>query len=218
MTHTERLLRHIFGSNIIPLKYGNGDTIRTSCYEMALDYITIMYRYPYQKLPTICLYNEENNTGKSTFMNWLQMLFGEKCAIISNGQFTLNINNEYLQKEVICCEEFDMQEHIELLKHLHSSQTVTINKKGIMPVAVPFKAKFITATNRSIIIDGGDRRTWYVKVPPVAHPKFDLLDRLDDEITWFMQQLNNREIIAPQQSYLWFSDEILLQLNQQQPQ
>ena len=37
-------------------------------YEYGLDYVQIMYQYPLQILPILCVVSKENATGKSTFL------------------------------------------------------------------------------------------------------------------------------------------------------
>lgn len=49
-----------------------------------------------------------------------------------------------------------------------------------------------------------------------AEGNADVLQKMLSQL--FIDFLKEREIISPQQSYLWFSDEILQQLNKQQPQ
>lgn len=58
-------IRHIFGEY----------------YELGLDYMQLLYMKPITKLPILVLVSKENNTGKSTFLNLLKMIFGKNVLI-----------------------------------------------------------------------------------------------------------------------------------------
>lgn len=62
------LLRHIFQEQ----------------YEMALDYMTLLYTRPYQKLPVLCLVSKEEGTGKSSFIQLLSMIYQNNMALVSS--------------------------------------------------------------------------------------------------------------------------------------
>lgn len=64
----ESLVRHIFGDQ----------------YELGLDYLQILYTMPLQKLPILLLVSEERNTGKSTFLNLLKLLFEANVTFNTN--------------------------------------------------------------------------------------------------------------------------------------
>ncbi len=63
---TYAFLRHIFGDQL----------------ELGLDYLKILYLYPTQILPILCLVSKERATGKSTFIKWIKAIFGLNMTYI----------------------------------------------------------------------------------------------------------------------------------------
>ena len=55
----QAFLKHIFKEDI----------------DMGLDYIQLLYTKPVHKLPILALVSHETNTGKSTFLNFLKLIF-----------------------------------------------------------------------------------------------------------------------------------------------
>ena len=43
--------------------------------ELGLDYIKILYENPTQRLPVLCLVSNERNTGKPTFLSFINLIF-----------------------------------------------------------------------------------------------------------------------------------------------
>ena len=56
---TVEFVKHIFGEQT----------------ELGLDYLTLMYKNPIQILPILCLVSKEIETGKTTFLNWLKVIY-----------------------------------------------------------------------------------------------------------------------------------------------
>ena len=73
----ESLVRHIFGDQ----------------YDLGLDYLQILYTMPLQKLPILLLVSEERNTGKSTFLNFLKLLFEANVTFNTNENFRSQFND-----------------------------------------------------------------------------------------------------------------------------
>ena len=78
-------------------------------YELALDYITILWRYPKQVLPILCLVSNERNTGKSTFIEFLKLIFQENLTINTNDDFRGRFNSDWAYKTLICIDEVLLQ-------------------------------------------------------------------------------------------------------------
>lgn len=85
----ESLVRHIFGDQ----------------YELGLDYLQILYTMPLQKLPILLLVSEERNTGKSTFLNFLKLLFEANVTFNTNENFRSQFNDDWNGKLVIVVDE-----------------------------------------------------------------------------------------------------------------
>lgn len=67
----DRLMEHIFGEQKV----------------LGYDYLQQLYLQPQQKLPIIVLVSRERNTGKSTFMHFLHLWFGDNVTFNTNEDF-----------------------------------------------------------------------------------------------------------------------------------
>lgn len=72
----EKVMQHIFGEQK----------------ELGYDYLQLLYMEPRQKLPILILTSKERNTGKSTFMYFLQAWFGGNVTFNSNDDFNSQFN------------------------------------------------------------------------------------------------------------------------------
>ncbi len=192
------LLKHLFGP-----RFDNG---------MILDYLTILYRYPMQKLPIIVLASKEQNTGKSTFINLVKMIFKSNMAIISAKDFASDFTSNWVSKLVVACEEtmFEKATVYETLKNMNTSETITRNEKNKAQTDIPNMMHFILATNHDetfIKIDETDSRLWIEKVGSITgrNPKFKELMR--NELPELINDLEKREIISPEVDRFWFSED-----------
>jgi hypothetical protein len=70
-------------------------------YEMALDYIQIMYTKPYQKLPVLCLVSKEEGTGKSTFLKLLYMIFQNNMTFVSPDDIMGQWTSHWVSKLIV---------------------------------------------------------------------------------------------------------------------
>jgi len=71
------MFRHIFGYGVI--QWTNPKTKekhKINEVDLGLDYVQLLYKNPTQKLPILCLVSKTRNTGKTTFANYLKLLFG----------------------------------------------------------------------------------------------------------------------------------------------
>ncbi|HWK02452.1 MAG TPA: primase-helicase family protein [Puia sp.] len=84
-----RFWRHIFGDQ----------------YELGLDYITLLYSSPTQKLPVLCLVSQERKTGKTTFLNLLKFIFGKNMTFNGNSDFRSQFNADWMNMLVIAVDE-----------------------------------------------------------------------------------------------------------------
>jgi hypothetical protein len=201
--HTLDFLRHIFGEK----------------YEVGLDYITILYRHPTQILPILCLVSRERNTGKSTFLKWLQAIFQQNMAIIPNENIQKNFNAHYINKLIIAIDEtyigLEKKEIAERIKKMATDDKAFIEFKGRDSEQIDYFAKIIMCSNNEtdfIQIEEQEIRYFVNKVKPFSKEsqKYDLLERyLIPEIPHFLHTLKTREITHPQKSRAWFDDAII---------
>ncbi|MDH6356977.1 hypothetical protein M2135_000843, partial [Parabacteroides sp. PF5-9] len=75
-------LTHIFGEQL----------------ELGLDYLQILYMKPTQMLPILLLVSNERNTGKTTFLRFLKMIFGKNATFNSNEDFRSQFNADWAHR------------------------------------------------------------------------------------------------------------------------
>lgn len=130
---TERLLRQVFAEQ----------------YELGMRYMQILYCYPKWSTVILVLVSSKQKTGKTTFCNWISMLFGSNTAIISSLDFQSAFNGHYATKNIVMIEEtlFDKKITIERLKALATSKMLSINRKNVDQFNLEFFGKIILTSN-----------------------------------------------------------------------
>lgn len=192
----EKLLKHIFQEQ----------------FTMVLDYITILYRHPMQKLPILVLFSEEQGTGKSTFVYLLKLIFKNNMAVVASSELTSEFDSYWKSKLIVGCEEalFEGKKTYERLKDLNTQKMTTSNEKSVAQVQIPNMLHFVLCTNyrKFLTISKYDRRIWLREVQPFKRPQDDadvtFDQRLEEEIPHFIHYIENRDIEAPQIGEFWF--------------
>ncbi|MBU2901563.1 primase-helicase family protein [Maribacter dokdonensis] len=195
---TSQFLKHFFGEQ----------------YELGLDYLTLLWQRPTQTLPILCLVSTERNTGKSTFLNWLKMVFQSNMTINNNEDFRSRFNADWAAKLIIAVDEvlLDKREDSERIKNLSTAKSYKSESKGKDRVEIPFYGKFILCSNNEenfIYVDNEEIRYWVRKVPklPKNGDNPDMLDALKKELPHFIHLLTNREISTKKTTRIWFTRE-----------
>ncbi|MCG9879523.1 MAG: hypothetical protein MH472_02895, partial [Bacteroidia bacterium] len=85
----ESYLRHLF----------------TNQYDVALDYLYLLYSKPAEHLPILALVSQEKCTGKSTFLDLLELIFQGNYAKIGSQDLKDNFNSDYINKLCIAIDE-----------------------------------------------------------------------------------------------------------------
>ena len=198
---TRSFLHHIFGEQ----------------YDIGLDYLTILWRHPTQILPILCLVSEERKTGKTTFLNWLKLIFQGNMTINKNEDFRSRFNSDWSDKLIVAVDEvlLDKQEDSERIKNLSTSQSFKTESKGVDKVENYFFGKFILCSNNEnnfIQIDNNEIRYWVRKIPSLMdeNENPDLLEDLKKELPHFIYFLNHREIEVKRQTRMWFKKEHII--------
>ncbi|WP_159018055.1 primase-helicase family protein [Algibacter sp. L3A6] len=188
-------LKHIFGEQ----------------YELGLDYLTILWNFPTQILPILCLVSDERKTGKTTFLNFLKLIFQGNMTINKNEDFRSRFNSDWSSKLIIAVDEvlLDKKEDSERIKNLSTSQSNKMESKGVDKVESYFFGKFILCSNNEdsfIQIDSKEIRYWVLKIPKLKNDNEDpdLLLLLKKELPYFMFYLNIRKINTPKKTRMWF--------------
>ena len=175
---TEYLLKHIFGDQ----------------YEIGLQYMQCLYTNPRQVLPILVLASEKRATGKSTFLNYLDILFGANMVVINPQDISSSFNDSYGLKNIIGIEEskFDSIQTTEKLKAINTQSKMLINPKGVTPYSVPFFGKLVILTNdehKFTKVDEAEVRYWIRKIPPITKHNTNILEDLKAEIPHFLHHL-----------------------------
>lgn len=219
--HTIKFIKHIFqGNGQLQLDDAgqpvNEEAITGDQFTVALDYLTIMYRHPKNMLPVPILVSPENGTGKSTFLKWLQLIYGSNMVILGNDQFKMKFNGHYITKFVIAIDEgfleVDKKSEKERLKQLVTADSVYLENKGQNVRKVNYYGKLLISSNdadRVMRIDEGESRWFVVRVPVIDKDDRDpdLEVKLKDEVEAFLHFLKTRPIHHPRVDRLWFKPE-----------
>lgn len=194
ITNSITLVRHIFGDQ----------------FELGLDYLQLLYMRPTQVLPILCLVSKEQETGKTTFAEWLRDLFGNNVTSITNQDLEGSFNDNYATKLVIYVDEtfIDKKQIKERIKNLSTAGTITVNTKNIAKQEVDFFGKFILCSNNErdfINIESQDVRFWVRKISPIAQKNTDFKKLLKEEAPAFLHYLANRTLSVPKaKTRMWF--------------
>jgi hypothetical protein len=189
-------LQHIFGNQ----------------YELALDYLSILWKFPSQILPILCLVSVERNTGKTTFLKLLKLIFEGNMTINKNEDFRSRFNSDWAGKLIVAVDEvlLDKKEDSERIKNLSTSNHYKLEGKGVDKAEIEFFGKFILCSNNEenfIKIDDLEIRYWVIKVNPFTRENPNLLEQMRKEIASFTYYLTHREIQAERTTRMWFTKE-----------
>ena len=213
---TLMFLKHLFQGQATAENDIPGDP-----FTVALDYLTIMYRFPMQKLPVICLVSPENKTGKSTFAWWLRDIYGGNATVIDNERFKQSFNSHYITKFIIAIDEgfldVDKRAEKERLKKLATDEKQYLEFKGADVQEVDFFAKIIICSNEAdslMKIDDGEVRWFVVRVPTFQASGMkedpDLREKMRSEIPAFLHFLAHRKIAHPKESRMWIHEQYIM--------
>jgi len=208
-------IEHEVTINDIPITMGLINHIFGEQWQLGLKYIKILYQYPKQIAPVLALVSTERETGKTTFLNWIQMLFGENSTLINPSDLTSNFNDAYATKNIIMIDEttIDKVHAIEKLKSLATAKTISVSQKFVSHYSVPFFGKIILCTNKEsdfMRIDEEEIRFWVRKIKPINGKKNTNIETdLFNEIPNFLKYLLQIEEIDFSKSRMVFTkDEI----------
>lgn len=193
----EKLLRHVFNEH----------------YELGLDYLTLLWQQPTQVLPILCLVSEERNTGKTTFLNLLKVIFERNMTLNTNEDFRSRFNGDWAGKLIIAIDEvlLDRKDDSERIKNLSTAKYYKAESKGKDKEEVEFFGKFILCSNNEenfVKIDANEIRYWIRKVPSLGNNvDADFSMVLSQEVPAFANFLNTREVATPKATRMWFTKE-----------
>ncbi len=204
----EGFMKHIFGSGEVKHL---GKTY--SEVEMGYDYIQIMWQNPTQILPVLCLVSEENETGKTTFGNFLNAIFGANFAMMGQQELKTEFNGSYANKLVAMVDEGWIDyKIIDKLKQLATSEKIMLRKMYRDHVSIDFFCKWILCSNRVkefIVANENDKRYWVRRISKFKNFDPNFLKNLISEIPAFLYFLSNRKLHTPNESRMHFVFDII---------
>ena len=191
---TRRFLEHLFGDMV----------------EVIYDYLTILYVHPKQKLPILLLVSKQKQTGKTTFLNYLCLIFKDNVAMLTNDALRSKFNSDWVQKLLVLIDEtlLSRTEDSERLKAMSTAEHGTLESKGKDRHPIKTFYKFVMCSNNPdtpIWIEEDDDRYLVIDVPPLQKKIPGLLSSLEKEIPAFIHFLLNRKMKYPEpQERMWF--------------
>ena len=198
---SHNFMRHIFGDQI----------------ELGYRYMKVLYTMPKQMLPVLSLVSTERHTGKTTFLNWLNIIFGNNFINLNPDELNNPFNAAYANKNIIGIDEtiIDKQSGIEKLKSLTTSKMLTVNPKYVNSYTIPFFGKVILCTNKEVDfmrIDPEEIRFWIRKLKTIVTDSLNtnIEADLEKEIPAFLYYLLHEvpEIDTSKSRMIFTLDEI----------
>lgn len=182
--------------------------------ELIFDYIQLLYTQPTQILPIILLVSTECNTGKSSFLKLLKMIFGKNATFNTNEDFKSQFNSDWANRLLILVDELllNKMEDTEKIKNLSTANDYKIEAKGKDRREIEFFAKFVLCSNNEknpIIIPKEEVRFWVRKVKIVENDITNLKELMEKEVPHFLYFLLHRELSTPNESRMWFNPKLL---------
>jgi len=176
-------------------------------YEILLDYLIVLLRYPLEKLPVIVLVSSENNTGKSTLMWAVTCLLGDNAGFY--GQEDLNNTfNDWAMNTLVAFEELsDIAKSMNRIKAVSTAKKITINRKFLPLFSFEPFCKIMIASNneeKCLKLSKEDTRYLVLKVPTIEtfDPLFD--EKIKEEAPAMLHYLLNNPPTIKKQSRMWF--------------
>jgi hypothetical protein len=182
--------------------------------ELGLDYLQILYTRPTQMLPILLLVSNERNTGKTTFLRFLKMIFGKNATFNTNEDFRSQFNADWAHRLLVLVDELllNKMEDTEKIKNLSTAGDYKIEAKGKDRREIEFFAKFVLCSNNEknpIIIPKEEVRFWVRKINPVERDNINLRKQMSAEIPHFLYFLLNRKLSTRNESRMWFTPDML---------
>jgi len=193
-----KLIQHIFGEQIA----------------LGLTFLKVLYLHPDRPLPILCLVSKERQTGKTTFLNWMQMIFGDNFIQINPEDLSSQFNSSYASKNIIALDEtvIEKSHAVEKLKSIATAKSLSVNQKFVANYALPFYGKVILCTNKEkdfMRIDEEEIRFWVRKVKTIESINTKIEYQLKDEIPYFLKYLADLPAVDFSRSRMVFTAEQL---------
>lgn len=194
---TLHLLRHIFGDQVL----------------LGIRYMKVLYENPRQILPILVLVSEERETGKTTFLNYISMFFGENSILINPSDLLSNFNSSYATKNIILVDEAFVEKGlgVEKLKSIATAKKMSVNPKHVQGYSVDFFGKVIMCSNKELDfmrIDDAEIRFFIRKIKSITGQRNTNIEQdLYKEIPAFLTFLGQQPEVDFSRSRMVFTKE-----------
>ncbi|MGV6862591.1 MAG: primase-helicase family protein [Putridiphycobacter sp.] len=183
---------------------------------MLLDYISIMVQYPEHFISVPCLLSREQETGKTTFAEYVAKMFEGNSVILRTKDFTGDFNSHWAGKFFVVVDEGDFEDKRtskDKIKQLTTSTSITLNTKGVALKQVGSFMKMMVCSNNDkdfLNLEQSDKRFWIIPVKSLQKKDESLKQAMFKEIPAFFEFVSNREIFHKKSGRMWFDDEIIM--------
>jgi len=195
---TANFMAHVFGDQV----------------ELGYKYMKVLYEEPKQVLPVLVLVSKERATGKSSFLNWMDIIFANNYTQISPEDMHSSFNSQYAYRNIIGIDEavIDKQSAVEKIKSIATARTILVNQKMIAQYRIPFFGKIIITTNKEtdfMRVDEEEIRFWVRKLDTIPADKMTakFYDNLLEEVPRFLRYLSDLPPIEYGRSRMVFTAE-----------
>jgi len=178
---------------------------------MIMEYLTISYLYPKQRLPFIGIVSKEKGTGKTTFLNFVKMIFGDNAIFISEHDISSNFNEHYVGCSFILSDEHTEGKSririAERLKMMITAKNIRTEQKYGQPYNVtPFFKPIFCSNEEEMMTYIGEENTryWIIKANQLKETIIDIESKLKNEIPAFLYHLKNYVKLRKSQGRLYF--------------
>lgn len=196
----------------IPVSFGLMKHIFADQLDLGLKYMKVLFEMPRQALPILCLVSTERQTGKTTFLNWLSMIFGDNYTMINPQDLDSSFNSMYANKNIIAIDEtvIDKSHATEKLKAIATQKMISVNQKHVANFMLPFFGKIVICTNKEsdfAKIDEDEIRFWIRKIKTINEINTKIEEQLADEIPKFLKYLQQLPKVDTTKSRMVFTAE-----------
>ena len=163
-------------------------------------WIASLLQAPYEPLPYLFLWSEEQNTGKSILHEALSLLF-TVGYVRADHSLQTSFNGE-LEHAILCVvEETDLQQNkkaYNMIKDFVTGLHISLHVKGLTPVLIPNTTHWIQCANEPTAcpLFPGDTRVTVINVQPLEQriAKRDLIMSLRKEAPDFLASVLKLEL------------------------
>lgn len=205
-------IQHIFGTEKSSWENQTpGDPLT-----MIIDCLRIKFQHPTHLLPVICLLSKEQETGKSTFFDFMGDLFGSNAVTITKEHLESQFNTTYADRLVICAEEIKLTpKETDLknkLKHLATAPKIFYNPKGVAQREIEYYGWLMMSSNHEndfMQLETDDKRFWITALKTIKEKDPNLRSKMVAEIPAFAHYCLNTHIVHKEESRIWLAHQYL---------